>query len=142
MARTTNKVLSANNAHEVPVEVRRHMEYLQTLQTLQTSPAVRRLSIRPVGSPPRQEAAHRLARMRRVIFRRSRLANGTRISPPLEVDVRRGLVPSPSLGVNGVNVLRGLMRQIEGIDVTLMEATPVAVEGPGAPPVVDFVEIA
>ena len=127
MARTPNKVLSAKNAHEMPVEERRRMEYLQT------SP-VRRLSIRPVGSPPRQEAAHRLARMRRVVFRRSRLANGLCIDPPLEV-----------------KVLRGLMRRIEGIDVTpMIEATHVAVEAPSpppspppeGPPVVDFVEIA
>ena len=126
MARTPNKVLSAKNAHEVPVEERRRMDRLQTLQT---SP-VRRLTIRSVGSPPRQEAAHRLARMRRVVFRRSRLVNGLRIDPPLEVDV-----------------LRGLKIRIEG---TPMEATDVAVEAPSpppsppseGPPVVDFVEIA
>ena len=74
MARTPNKVRSAQNAHAMPVEERRRT--MHRLQTNQTSP-VRRLSIQTheMQSPPRQEHPHALARARLVARRRSPLVS-------------------------------------------------------------------
>ena len=74
MARTPNKVRSAQNAHAMPVEERRRT--MHRLQTNQTSP-VRRLSIQTheMQSPPRQEHRDALARARLVARRRSPLVS-------------------------------------------------------------------